>query len=151
VRAAPLEDYYDEQPKGLWSRLKERIGLSEYEDEGAYEFVEECDARRRGSVLRVRSARLNHVSVWMTVLSFDNAKQAADGLKEGHQQIVNLEKAAPEVCARVIDFLSGVTYALDGFVEKVGEKVYLFTPSNYVIGVENGDGNRKVQGPFKEN
>jgi cell division inhibitor SepF len=88
----------------------------------------------------------------MTVQSFDNAQQAADGLKEGHQQIVNLEKATPEICTRIIDFLNGVIYALDGYVEKVGEKVYLFTPSNYIIEVENGvSGSRKVHSPFNDN
>ena len=150
VRAAPLEDY-DEQPRGMWTRFKERIGLGDYDDEEEVEFVEEPSGKTRQSTLRVHSSRLNHVSVWLTVQSFDNAQQAADGLKQGHQQIVNLEKALPEVCTRVIDFLSGVIYALNGFVERVGEKVYLFTPCNYVIEVENGDKGRKVQGPFGEN
>lgn len=151
MRAAPLEEY-DEQPRGLWSRFKEKIGLGEYEDEEVLEFVDESSGRRKANMVRVRSARINHVSVWLTVQSFDNAKQAADGLKEGHQQIVNLEKATPEICTRVIDFLSGVTYALDGSIEKVGDKVYLFTPSNYVIDVENGvGGSRKVNNPFHDN
>ena len=151
MRSAPLEEYED-QPRGLWGRLKERIGWGEYEDEEGFEFIDESSNKRKASMVRVRSARINHVSVWLTVQSFDNAKQAADGLKEGHQQIVNLEKATPEVCTRVIDFLSGVTYALDGSIEKVGEKVYLFTPSNYVIDVENGvGGSRKVNSPFTDN
>jgi cell division inhibitor SepF len=91
------------------------------------------------------ASRTNRVSVWLAVTSFDNAQQAADGLKEGRQQIVNLEKATPEVTSRVIDFLSGVTYALDGFVEKVGEKVYLFTPANFAIDVETSP-DRPVKG-----
>ena len=150
MRAAPLEDHED-QPRGLWSKFKHRIGLGEdeyYDDE---EFLEDRGGHGRPAMVRVRSSRVNRVSVWLTVSSFENAQQAADGLKDGHQQIVNLEKATPEVCQRIIDFLNGVTYALDGFVEKVGEKVFLFTPSNYVIEVENGGPARKVQGPFSEN
>ncbi|MCX8052536.1 MAG: cell division protein SepF [Armatimonadetes bacterium] len=149
MRAAPLDDYPD-QPRGLWDRLKDRMGWGNYDDEEEIEFVEDQGGSRRTASLRVRSSRLNHVSVWLTVASFENAQQAADGLKVGHQQIVNLEKASPEVCTRVIDFLSGVVYALDGFVEKVGDRVYLFAPANYRIEVENGEA-RKVQGPFREN
>lgn len=150
MKAAPLEEFED-QPRGLWGRLKERMGWGDYEDEEEIEYIDDPVSRKRGSTLRVHSSRINHVSVWLTVQSFENAQQAADGLKLGHQQIVNLEKASPEVCTRVIDFLSGVIYALNGFVEKVGEKVYLFTPCNYVIEVENGGPNRKVQSPFHEN
>jgi cell division inhibitor SepF len=149
VRTAPQEDY-DEQPRGLWGKIKDKIGWGEYEDE-ELEYMEDSGLKRKATMVRVHSSKINHVSVWMSVQSFENAQQAADGLKEGHQQIVNMEKASPEVCARVIDFLSGVIYALDGYIEKVGEKVYLFTPSNYVIEVENGGPSKKVQSPFHEN
>ena len=150
MKAAPLEDY-DDQPRGMWSRIKERFGWGGFEEDEEFEYPEET-LRRRPTTLRMRLSRINHVSVWMTVQSFDNAQQAADGLKEGHQQIVNLEKATPEISTRIIDFLNGVIYALDGYVEKVGEKVYLFTPSNYRIEVENiVGGGRRVHGPFNDN
>ncbi|MHB9035376.1 MAG: cell division protein SepF [Armatimonadota bacterium] len=149
MRAAPQEDF-DEQHRGLWGRIKDKIGWGEF-DEDELEFMDESGGRRKATMVRVHSSRINRVSVWLSVQSFENAQQAADGLKEGHQQIVNMEKASPEVCARVIDFLSGVIYALDGYIEKVGEKVYLFTPSNYVIEVENGGPSKKVQSPFCEN
>ena len=150
MRAAPLEDH-DEQPRGLWIRFKQKIGLGEedYYEDG--EFFDDQPGRGGRAMLRVHSSKINRVSVWLTVKSFENAQQAADGLKDGHQQIVNLEKATPDLCARIIDFLNGVTYALDGFVEKVGEKVFLFTPSNYVIEVENDQNTRRVQSPFREN
>ena len=150
MRAAPLEDH-DEQPRGLWGRFKQKIGLGEddYYEDG--EFFDDPGGRAGPAMLRVHSSKINRVSVWLTVQSFENAQQAADGLKDGHQQIVNLEKATPDLCTRIIDFLNGVTYALDGFVEKVGEKVYLFTPSNYVIEVENDQNTRRVHSPFQEN
>jgi cell division inhibitor SepF len=39
---------------------------------------------------------------------------------------------------RIIDFLNGVTYALDGTVEKIGDKVYLFAPANIEVELDAG-------------
>lgn len=148
MNSAYSEDYED-QPKGLWGKVKEKMGWGDYEEEEDVEYIE--DSSKKRPTLKVHSSRINRVSVWLTVETFDNAQQAADGLKAGHQQIVNLEKANLEVTTRVIDFLLGVTYALDGYMEKVGEKVYLFTPSNFVIEVESTKGPRKVLSPFHDN
>jgi cell division inhibitor SepF len=49
---------------------------------------------------------------------------------------VNLEDTPSEVAERLIDFLNGVTYALDGYVEKVAEGAYLFTPAHIAIHAE---------------
>lgn len=148
MRAAPQEDF-DDMPKGAWARFKEKIGWGEFEED-EFEYVDE-QGKKRTTAVRLHSSRPTYVSVWLTIQSFETAQQAADGLKNGHQQIINLEKATPEVSARVIDFLSGVIYALDGYIERVGEKVYLFTPSNCIIEVENGGESRKVGALFGDN
>ena len=144
MKAAPLEDY-DDQPRGLWNRFKDRIGLSD--DEELEEMLDDPGGTRRPVTLRIHPSRMHHVSVWKSIQSLENAQEAADGLKAGHQQIVNLEKASPDICGRVIDFLNGVAYALDGYVEKVGDRVFLFTPANFQIDVENG-AERASNGPF---
>lgn len=125
-----LDDY--DEPKGLWSRLRDRLTLGPEEDE------EELDVRaERGKPvpIRMRSTRVQRVSVWHAAEDFDTARLVADGLKDGHPQVVNLENTSPEISERIIDFLNGVTYALNGYVEKVGHKVFFFTPSNMVIDV----------------
>lgn len=150
MKAAPQEEY-DDLPRGFWGKLKDKMGWGGgFDEEEEEELIGELSDYRRPT-LRLHQTRINHVSVWLTIQHFDNAQQAADGLKMGHQQIINLEKATPEVSGRVVDFLSGVTYALDGYVEKVGDKVYLFTPANYCIEVENGEKGRKVISPFNDN
>ena len=145
MKAAPLDDY-EEQPRGFWSRLKERVGLGDYDDD-LEDLLDDPGGTRRPVTLRLHPSKMHHVSVWKSIQSLENAQEAADGLKAGHQQIVNLEKASSEICGRVIDFLNGVTYALNGYVEKVGDRVYLFTPANYIIDVENGL-DRDTKGPF---
>ena len=84
---------------------------------------------RRGiTPLRIEQTRRTHITVRRAVHSFDDARRAADGLKEGQQQIVNLEQTPADMTERITDFLNGATYALEGSVEKIGEQVYLFTP-----------------------
>jgi cell division inhibitor SepF len=71
-----------------------------------------------------------------TVENFADTQKVADRLKAGEPQVVNLEKTTPDIAERLIDFLNGVTYALDGYVEKVAEGAYLFTPSHIAIHAE---------------
>ena len=92
---------------------------------------------RRGTTLRMDQARQTHITVRRAIQTFDDARRAADGLKDGQQQIVNLEQTSSDMCERIIDFLNGATYALDGSVEKIGEQVYLFTPSTVTIDIED--------------
>ena len=123
-----------DEPKGFWGKLRDRLTPGDDYDE---EDVAESRSQRRKSVpLRMHSARINRVSVWHAAESFETARQVAEGLKEGHPQVVNLENTSPEMCERIIDFMSGVTFALNGYVEKVGHKVYFFTPAHMVIDVE---------------
>ena len=90
-------------------------------------------AAPRRDTFRVASAtRESSISV-MPVSTFTDVQKAADRLKAGEPQIVNLEKTPPDVAERLIDFLNGVTYALDGYVEKMADGAYLFTPSHIAI------------------
>lgn len=59
---------------------------------------------------------------------FDSAQEIADKFKEGQPVIVNLEAADREVSRRLIDFASGLCYALNGSMEKVASGVYLLKP-----------------------
>ena len=60
---------------------------------------------------------------------FDQAQEVADRFKEGNSVIMNLEAAERDVARRLIDFASGLCYALDGTMEKVATGVYLLKPA----------------------
>jgi cell division inhibitor SepF len=59
---------------------------------------------------------------------FDQAQEVADRFKEGQPVIMNIEGTEREVARRLIDFASGLCYALDGSMEKVATGVYLLRP-----------------------
>jgi len=62
--------------------------------------------------------------------SFDDAQHIADYLKSRKPVVVNLESSDPEIAKRMIDFISGTTYALNGQIQKVGNNIFLCAPNN---------------------
>ncbi|HYX75651.1 MAG TPA: cell division protein SepF [Gaiellaceae bacterium] len=68
--------------------------------------------------------------------SFNDAQQIADKFKDGIPVILNLQGADQELSKRLIDFTSGLTYALDGGMQRVADKVFLLTPRNVQVSAE---------------
>ena len=92
---------------------------------------------------RERSSRLRSVSgpapakVHLVVpRAFNDAKQIADRFKAQIPVIINLQSADTELSKRLIDFASGLTYALDGGMQRVADKVFLLTPRNVEVSAE---------------
>ena len=67
---------------------------------------------------------------------FGDAKDIADRLKDNRPVIVNLQMADRDLQRRMIDFCSGVTYALSGEMEKVADQVFLLAPTNVKVSDE---------------
>lgn len=68
--------------------------------------------------------------------SFDDVQQVADWLKNRQPVILSVELVPKDVARRLVDFVSGAAYALDGRMHRLGESLFLFTPSNIGIDVE---------------
>jgi cell division inhibitor SepF len=68
--------------------------------------------------------------------SFNDAQQIADRFKDGMPVILNLQGSDQELAKRLIDFASGLTYALDGGMQRVADKVFLLTPRNVEVSAE---------------
>ena len=62
--------------------------------------------------------------------TFEEAAGIADNLRKKHAVLLNIEKADREVQRRLIDFLSGVAYALGGKIKRVSAQAYILTPTN---------------------
>lgn len=67
---------------------------------------------------------------------FADAQEIGDRFKNGQPVIVNLGGNDRELSRRMIDFCSGVTYALSGSMDKVADQVFLLTPSNVEVSAE---------------
>lgn len=67
---------------------------------------------------------------------FSDAQEIGDRFKGGQPVIVNLQTGDRELSRRMIDFCSGVTYALAGSMDKVADQVFLLTPSNVEVSAE---------------
>lgn len=61
---------------------------------------------------------------------FDNVSEIADHLREKRAIVLNLESTNKDVARRLVDFLSGCAYALDGKIKKIAISTYIITPFN---------------------
>jgi cell division inhibitor SepF len=68
--------------------------------------------------------------------NFNDAQQVADRFKRSVPVILNLQTTDHELSKRLIDFASGLTYALDGGMQRIAEKVFLLTPRNVEVSAE---------------
>ena len=68
--------------------------------------------------------------------NFNDAQIIADKFKGDIPVILNLQSSETELAKRLIDFASGLTYALDGGMQRVADKVFLLTPKNVEVSAE---------------
>jgi cell division inhibitor SepF len=130
------EVYETAAPRGsaTVSRISERRrGRDEIDDI----FAEDEPRPRRGRVLQPVGDGGADVQVHLvTPQSFNDAQEVADRFKRSVPVILNLQTTEGELAKRLIDFASGLTYALDGGMQKIAEKTFLLTPRNVEVSAE---------------
>ena len=97
---------------------------------------EEAPPRRQRSRLRCVDAPSPAKVHLVIPRTFNDAKQIADRFKAQIPVILNLQGADTELSKRLIDFASGLTYALDGSMQRVADKVFLLTPRDVELSAE---------------
>lgn len=111
------------------------LGYSDEEEEfESFEegYEEESRRRTRAPVLSLHSSPEVKIII-MTPGSFDEAEKVANYLKNRKPVVVNFNKTTKEVAQRIIDFLSGTVFALDGNMQRVSNDTFLFAPSNMKV------------------
>lgn len=68
--------------------------------------------------------------------SFNDAQQVADKFKDSIPVVLNLQATDNDLAKRLIDFASGLTYAMDGGMQRIADKVFMLTPRNVEISAE---------------
>jgi len=124
---AEIEDRYRERPNVR--RLRRR--RDEFDDIFAA-------PGRSATVLKPVGGRGNgDVRVHLVIpKSFNDAQQIADKFKDSIPVILNLQSSETDLSKRLIDFASGLTYALDGGMQRIADKVFMLTPRNVEISAE---------------
>jgi cell division inhibitor SepF len=140
-----MEQSYRERPnvRRLTPRRRSS-GLDDWTDSQDYQPEPRAVPARRGRASPAPATRHieavpnpNAVRVHLVLpRSFNDAQQIADKFKQAIPVILNLQNADTELSKRLIDFASGLTYALDGGMQRVADKVFLLTPRNVEVSAE---------------
>jgi cell division inhibitor SepF len=139
-----LERTYSERPnvRRLTPRGRQQQEFDDWTDPDPEEDQRTSNLRPRGSRSRrspgsMPMQAVPSVQVHLVVpRSFNDAQQIADKFKDSIPVILNLQGADQELSKRLIDFTSGLTYALDGGMQRVADKVFLLTPRNVEVSAE---------------
>jgi len=113
------------------------LGVADVDEEETpnLPIVDNRDLNRKANLVSLQGAKTVKVVV-SEPTTFEDAQDLADSLKNRRQVVLNLNGTEADVARRIIDFLSGTTYALDGQTQKLGESIFLFAPSNVEISRE---------------
>ena len=117
----------------------------EYEDENVYDYTDEDEVEDRkyykkknnnNKVVSMPQTQIQSQAIKMVIsqpTTFEQSDEICSFLKEKKSVIVNLEYVNKDVARRIVDFISGGVYALDGYIQKVSNSIFLVAPSNYEI------------------
>ena len=120
------------------------VEAEEYDDEDIYDYENEEEeetednkkifGRKNNKVVNMPQAQGQAIKMVISQpTTFEQSDEICSFLKEKKSIIVNLEYVNKDVARRIVDFISGGVYALDGYIQKVSNSIFLVAPSNYEI------------------
>ena len=132
----------------LMSKVFDLFGMDsaepeEYEEVDAYDYDDDAEEeedrklfgrKNKDKVVNMASSQANSIKMVISQpTTFEQSDEICAFLKERKSVIVNLEYVNKDVARRIVDFISGGVYALDGYIQKVSNSIFLVAPSNYEI------------------
>ena len=134
-----FDDFYDESGKDTFGIAppKERVSRRERAQERADKeerYTERPRMKRHDSDKVVNIHTTTQLQVVLVKPDrFDNVSEIAEHLRSKHAVVLNLEATNKDIARRLVDFLSGCAYALDGKIKKIAISTYIITPYNVDI------------------
>ncbi len=125
-----MEEMVIQDEPGIISKIKNIFSRTEELDD-----TEPAVSEKVHPGLQLRASYRYTVTVRRQIVSFDDAMAAANGLKRGEQQILNLCATEPATRQKIVDFMCGVNFSQEGTWEEIGENIYLIVPSNAYVEV----------------
>jgi cell division inhibitor SepF len=120
----------------LMDRFLNLIGFEEEEPEEEPEAVAEERAKRKPPLVSLPGGGRQMRVVVCEPVSFDEVQWIADQLKARRPVVLNLEGMDKDLAQRILNFLSGCTYTLDGSMQRVGTGIFLLTPPNVEVAMD---------------
>lgn len=129
------EQEVEEEDEEEVSKFERSEGQPEVSVRNVVDFTSAASARENGGNLKMKV-------IVIEPKTFDDAQQVANCLREKRPVVINFENTDGDDARRIIDFISGTTYALNGEIKKVGHDVFFCAPSN--VNVTYTEEERKV-------
>lgn len=134
---------------GLMNKFLNFVGVEEVDDYESDneepEWEPEVPRKKRAGLVSLPQRGNGVRVVVMHPRSLEDGQTIADQVKGRRPVIVNLDLADERSGQRLLNFLSGVVYALDGSLRKVGDGIFLATPSNIEVASEDHDDDNWVK------
>ncbi|WP_248926590.1 cell division protein SepF [Paenibacillus hamazuiensis] len=128
---------------GVMNKFMNFLGLQEEEEiverERIVEQVEEPEtnpfeqrSKSKNNIVSIHSQK-NVKVILNEPRSYEETQEIADHLRSRRPVVVNLQRVRPDQATRIVDFLSGTVYALNGSISKIGPNIFLCTPDSVEI------------------
>lgn len=131
---------------GVFKRMMNYLGLQEEEEyverqdqANHHQFEEEAEpnvfeskVKSKNNVVSIHSQKNTRVMLFEP-RTFEDAQELADHLRSRRAIIINMQRLRSDIMIRIVDFLSGTVYALNGSISKLGPCIYICTPDSMEI------------------
>jgi len=127
---------------GLMNKIWSFIGLQDEEEviereryvegEPEYSYPEQPRLAVKNNVVSLHAQRGQKMML-CEPRSYEEAQEMADHLRSRRSVVCNLQRVRPDQAVRIVDFLSGTVYALNGTISKVGSNIFVCTPDTVEV------------------